>query len=74
MAFEERSDEPIITYEELLKTLKANDRILARHQEVGGQPPYLIRALDEILIYSSDHKMLGLFVCGLFSQGSHPPP
>ena len=27
MAFEERSDEPIITYDELLKTLKANDRI-----------------------------------------------
>ena len=27
MAFEERSDEPIITYEELLKILKANDRI-----------------------------------------------
>ena len=26
MAFEERSDEPIITYDELLKTLKANDR------------------------------------------------
>ena len=54
MAFEERSDEPIITYEELLKILKANDRIQARHQEVGSQPPYLIRALDEILIYSSD--------------------
>jgi hypothetical protein len=27
MAFEERSDEPIITYEELQKILKANDRI-----------------------------------------------
>jgi hypothetical protein len=27
MAFEERLDEPIITYEELLKILKANDRI-----------------------------------------------
>jgi plasmid stability protein len=27
MAFEERLDEPILTYEELLKILKANDRI-----------------------------------------------
>ena len=27
MAFEERSDEPIITYEELQKILKVNDRI-----------------------------------------------